>query len=60
MEKKQFNMIIKELKVIKKLLTADLYAQNISSKDLSKITGMDSGDIRKLISKRKMKGGKNG
>ena len=60
MEKKQFSMIIKELKVIKKLLTADLYAKNISSKDLSKITGMDSGDIRKLISKRKMKGGKNG
>ncbi len=55
MEKKQFESLIKELKIIKKLLIANLYVSNISSEDLSKMTGMDSGDIRKLVSKRKVK-----
>jgi hypothetical protein len=59
MEEKQFKELVKELKIIKKLLTASLYSSDVSSEDLSKITGMDAGDIRKLISKKKIKGKKN-
>jgi DNA-directed RNA polymerase specialized sigma24 family protein len=46
--------ILKELKIIKKLLAAYLYSAGVSSENISEITGMDSGNIRKLISKRKM------
>lgn len=59
MEPKQYENIAKELKIVKKLLTASLYANNVSSENLSKITGMDAADIRKLVSKRKGKGGRN-
>ena len=59
MDKKQFESLMKELKIVKKLLTAGLYSSNVPDEDLSKITGMDRGDIRKLVSKRKMKGVKN-
>jgi len=59
MEKEQFNTFMKELKIIKRLLTANLYASGVHPENISKITGMDPGDIKKLVSKRKMKGGKN-
>lgn len=59
MEEQQFKELMKELKIIKKLLTASLYSSDVPSEDLSKITGMDAGDIRKLISKKKIKGKKN-
>jgi hypothetical protein len=52
----QSGEILKELKIIKKLLIATSYASGIPSEDLSKISGMDSGDIRKMVSKRKLKG----
>jgi hypothetical protein len=59
MDKKQFDTLLKEIKIMKKLLIAGLYSSDVPDEDLSKITGMDAGDIRKLVSKRKMKGGKN-
>lgn len=59
MERKQYENLMKELRIMKKLLTASLYANNISSDDLSKITGMDAADIRKLVSKRKKRGKTN-
>ena len=52
-EKKQYENLLKELKIMKKLLTASLYVDDVSSENLSKITGMDAADIRKLVSKRK-------
>jgi hypothetical protein len=59
MVKEHFDALIKELKIIKKLLIANLYASGISSEELSEISGMDSGDIRKMVSKKKVKGVKN-
>ena len=43
MEKKQYETLLKELRNIRKLLTADLYARNVSSENLTKITGMHRG-----------------
>jgi hypothetical protein len=59
MNDSQFKQFMKELKIVKKLLIASLYSSGISSENLAKVSGMDSADIRKLISKRKIKGGKN-
>jgi hypothetical protein len=59
MEKGQFENLMNELKIIKKLLTASLYRLGISSKDLDKITGMGAGNIRNLVSKKKIMGKKN-
>jgi hypothetical protein len=53
MEKQQFEDLMKELKIIKKLLTANLYKSGVSSESLDKITGMGAGNIRNLILKRK-------
>ena len=51
--------MMRELRIIKKLLVADMYANDVPSDSLSRITGMDAGDIRKLVSKRKSKVKKN-
>lgn len=52
MEKK-LDLIVKELRVVKKLLAAGLYLNGVSSDDIGKITGMNAGDVRKLVTKRK-------
>lgn len=49
--------IIKELKVIKKLLAASLYVQGVDSEDIGKITEMGASSIRKLVSRKKKKNG---
>ena len=54
MEKRQFEDLMNELKIIKKLLTASLYSSGISSEDLDKITGMGASNIRHLVSKKKL------
>lgn len=59
MENKQYENILNELKIIRKLLAANLYATGVDSGDIGKITGMNSADIRRLLSKRKMRGGKD-
>jgi len=45
----------KQLETIKKLLSAGLYANGADSEDISKITGMGSSTIRKLISRKRFK-----
>jgi len=59
MEAKQYQEIIKELKLIRKLLTAYMYSAGIDSTDLDKITSMGSANIRGLVSRKKVKGEKN-
>ena len=56
MESKQYENILNELKIIRKLLAANLYAFGVDSEDVGNISGMNSTDIRKLLSKRKIKG----
>lgn len=55
MDTKQFQSLMEELKVIKKLLIANLYASGLDSKDLDKIIGMGDANIRKLLSRKKIK-----
>ena len=59
MEKKELEALMKELKTLRKLLTAGLYIQGVSSEDLNKLTGMGAAHIRGLVSKRGIKGEKN-
>ena len=59
MKEKEFKSLIKKLETIKKLLIASLYVYGIPSEDLSKISGMNASSIRKFISKRKIRSGKN-
>ncbi len=56
MEKKEVEFLMKELKIVKKLLTAGLYIQGASSEDLNKLTGMGSANIRGLVSRKRTKG----
>lgn len=59
MDNKQFDDLIKELKLIRKLLTAFMYSKGIDSGDLHKLTNMGSANIRGLISRKKIKGEQN-
>lgn len=59
MDNKQQEKILNELKLIKKILAANLYVSGVDSADIGEIVGMDASDIRRLVSKRKMKGGKD-
>lgn len=55
MDTKQYDALMKELKVIRKLLAASLYASGVDGDDIHKITGMGTSDIKSLISLKKMR-----
>jgi len=59
MDSKQFQELMKELKLIRKLLIAYMYSKGIDSKELDKLTNMGSANIRGLVSRKKVKGEKN-
>jgi len=58
--KKEKELILEELRAIKKLLILDLYARDIPSEEINKAVRIGAANIRGMFSKKNLKKAKPG